>query len=124
VLSFSLEEAKKHAPNSGYEVESIRWSGRSRFRAEAKAGDMIIEAFTEKRGARERVKVYEPRPIVHRQDHTKWTRFYVESPPDESYHKWKDIKADFESLGVINITPNSTRELTGKALGIQQLMAD
>lgn len=117
-----LEEAKKHSEKKDYEIRPIRWSGKSRFRAEAKPGDMVIEVFTEKRGNRNKIEVYQARPIIHRQDHDKWTRFYIETPPDAGYYSWKDIKADFESLGISSPSPNSTRELVGKALGLLQLM--
>jgi hypothetical protein len=119
-----MEEAQKHLKSDGYEVRSIRWSGKSRFRLEAKPGDLVMEVFTEKRGKRKRkyVEVYEAAPILYRQDEEKWTRFYLEVPTERSYYSWKDIKTDFASLGVLNITPNSTRELTGKAVGILQIM--
>ena len=116
------KEAKKRIEKEGYEVRSIRLSGRCRFRSEAKPGDLVMEAVTEKRGTRKYVQVLQVAPILLRQDNDKWTRFYLEDPPDQKYYLWKDIKADFTSLGVSNVTPNSTRELTGKALGILQLM--
>lgn len=115
-----LEEAEKRIEKDGYGVQSVRWSGRSRFRSEAKPGDLVIEAFTEKRGTRKYVQVFQAAPILHRQDNDRWTRFYIETPPDEAYYSWSDVKADFKSLGVSSITPNSTKELTGKALGILQ----
>lgn len=117
-----LEEAEKHIEKEGYGVRSIRWSGKARFRSEAKPGDLVIESFTEKRGTNKYIKVFRATPILHRQDNDKWTRFYVEIPPDVTYYLWKDMKAKFTSLGVSNITPTSTRVLTGKALGILQLM--
>jgi hypothetical protein len=116
------KEAERHLQSSDYEVEPIRWHGKSRFRAQAKPGDLIIQVFTEQRGNRTYVEVYRPAPILHRQDHEKWTRFYVEVSKRQVCYRWKDIKADFKSLGITNITANSTRELTGKALGIMQLM--
>ena len=116
------EEAKKHLKSSDNEVEPIRWHGKSRFRSKAKRGDLIVQVFTERRGKRKYIEVYRPAPLLHRQDEAKWTRFYIEVPKQQLYYRWKDIKKDFTSLGVLNITPNSTRELTGKALGILQLM--
>lgn len=117
-----LEEAEKRIKVKGYGVRSVRWSGKSRFRSEAKPGDLVIEAFTEKRGRRNYIQVFQVAPILHRQDNDKWTRFYLEDQPDETYYLWKSVKADFASLGISNITPNSTRELTGKALNILQFM--
>ncbi|MBL8501068.1 MAG: phospholipase D-like domain-containing protein [Nitrosomonas sp.] len=112
------EEAEKRVVRDGYSVWSVRWTGKSRFRLEAKPGDLVIEAFTEKRGKSKYIQVFRAAPILHRQDTDKWTRFYLEIPPDAPSYLWKDVKADFESIGVSNITPNSTRELTGKALDI------
>lgn len=116
------EEAEKCVEKEGYSVWSIRWAGKSRFRSEAKPGDLVIEAFTEKRGTRKYIQVFRAAPILHRQDNDKWTRFYLEISPDEPYYLWKDVKVEFERIGVTNITPNSTRELTGKALGILAFM--
>jgi hypothetical protein len=119
-----MKEAEKCIKTRGYEVQSFRWSGKSRFRSEAKAGDLVIEVFTEKRGKRKHIEVYRPAPILYRQDEAegKWTRFYLECPTERLHYAWRDIKADFARLGVRDITPNSIRELTGKALGILQLM--
>jgi len=118
------EEAKKNIKQEGYETWPIRFAGASRFRTEAKEWDQVICIHTIVRGKSKRkyVEVYRPFTIVHRQDEEKWTRFYLEIPPDSPSYKWKDIHADFASLGVVNISPNSSRELTGKALGILQLM--
>jgi hypothetical protein len=116
------EHAKKLIKSEGYEIYSMRWTGKSRFRSEAKPGDLVIEAFTEKRGNRNYVEIYGPFHILDRQPEKQWTRFFLEIPPESEYFLWKDIKGDFRSLGVSNITPNSTRELTGKALGIIKLM--
>lgn len=117
------EEAQKQLKNRGREVRPIRWHGKSRFRSQAKPGDLVIEVLTEKRGKRKYVEVYPAAPVLHRQDHKKWTRFYVEVPAERIYfYIWREIKADFASLGIQKITPNSSRELTGRAIGILQLM--
>ena len=117
-----MEEAKKHLEGDDREPHSIRWTGRSRFRSEARRGDLVIEVLTEKRGKKKFIEVYEAAPILHRQDEEKWTRFFLDVADERSCYRWKDIQADFQSLGVPNVTPNSTRELTGKAVGILQLM--
>lgn len=117
-----LEVAEKHLKNKGYSVRSIRWAGSSRFRSEAKPGDLVIESHTQKRGTRKHIQVFRAAPILHRQENDKSTRFYIEVPPDGTYYLWKYIQAEFARLGVTNITPNSIRELTGKAIGILQFM--
>jgi hypothetical protein len=121
-VEIGTKEAEKYLKSSDNEPEPIRWHGKSKFRSEAKGGDLIVQVFTERRGKRKFVEVYRPAPILLRQDEQNWTRFYIEVPKEQVYYAWKEIKADFKSLGVTNITPNSTRELTGKALGILQLM--
>jgi len=116
------EEAQKHIKTDGYVVWPIRWTGKSRFRSEAKSGDLVIAVHTEKEGKRKDVKVYKAAPILHRQDDEKWTRFYLEVPAEPTPYSWPVVEAYFVSLGALNFTPNSTRELTGKAIGILQLM--
>jgi hypothetical protein len=113
-----IEEAKKRARPAGHEIEAIRWSGRSAFRAEAKDGDVVIQAFTYLRGKRKVTKVYPPAPIVHRQDEGSWTRFYVEYPSNSVAYRWSEVEDDFKSLGVRSVSRGTTRELDGKALGI------
>lgn len=117
-----LEEAEKHIASDGYIAYPIRFAGRSRFRSEAKPGDLVIESFTEKRGTKKYIQVFRAVPILYRQENEKWTRFYIEIPPERVSYRWKAIQAKFSELGVTNITPTSTRELTAKALGILQLM--
>jgi hypothetical protein len=117
-----MKEAEARITKSGYEAYSIRWTGKSRFRAEAKSGDVVIVVHTEKRGKRKYIRVYQPSAILYRQEGEKWTRFFLQVATERTCYLWKDIKADFASLGITNITPNSIRELTGKALGILPLM--
>jgi hypothetical protein len=117
-----MEVAENHIKPDSYEVWPIRWSGKSRFRSEAKSGDLVIVVFTEKQEKRKDVRVYKAAPILHRQDDEKCTWFYLEFPSEPTPYSWDDIQAHFVSLGALNFTPNSTRELTGKAIGILQLM--
>jgi hypothetical protein len=114
------KEAERHRTSPYSDVEPIRWAGKSRFRSQAKPGDLILQAYIERRG--KRIEVYGPAPIRHRQDEERWTRFYVEVLRPTVCYPWKDVKSDFRSLGIRNITPHSTRELRGKALGILHLL--
>lgn len=115
-----IEQARKHA-RRGYRIDWMRWAGKSTFRMQAKAGDVVIQAFTHRTGRRQFTEVYAPSPIIHRQDEASWTRFYLEYPPDDGYYGWRDVESDFKALGV-RISRNSTRELTGKALGILDML--
>ena len=103
-----MDEAQKHASGENYEVQSFRWNGKSRFRSQAKPGDLVIETHTQRRGNRKFVEVYRAVPILLRTDDPKWTRFYVEIPPDHVYYSWKNIKSFLASLGIRNVKPNST----------------
>jgi hypothetical protein len=117
-----MEEAKRLSRFERSEIEAIRWAGKSKFRSEAKAGDVVIQAFTYFSGKRAVTEVYSPAAIIHPQKYPKWTRFYLEYPRDWGTYRWQDVEKDFHSLGVRNISRGSTRELASKALGILQLL--
>jgi hypothetical protein len=122
-VDIGTEKAEEYLENGeDEEIEPIRWTGTCRFRSEAKAGDVVIKIFIERRGKRKYIEVYKAVRIVHRQDEQTWTRFYTRVPTEAEYYTWKEVHAMFKGLGVTTITPNSTRELTGKSLGILQLM--
>lgn len=116
------EEARKHRRNEGYEVRSIRWAGRSSFRSEAKPGDLVIETSTTADDDGKVVEVYQAAPILHKQEGDRWTRFYLEVPAERICYEWSEVQELLETLGVTRMTSNSTRELTGRAVSILQLM--
>ncbi len=111
-----MVQARKKLKHDDYEIRMLRWSGKSRFRKEAKPGNLVIEVMREKRGKRTFTEVYRAAPIIHRQDSGKWTRFYLETPPDDDlYYLWNEFKSDLVRLGFKNISPKSNRELTERA---------
>ena len=111
-----MAKAAKNLKQSDYEIRTLRWFGQSRFRKEAKSGDLVIEVMRQKRGKRTFTQVYQAAPIIHRQDSDKWTRFYLETPPDNDvYYLWNEFKSDLVRLGFKNISPKSTCELTERA---------
>jgi hypothetical protein len=111
-----MAQARKKLKHDDYEINRIRWCGKSRFRSQAKPGDLVIEVYREKRGKRTFTEVYRAAPIIHRQDSDKWTRFYLEIPPgDEVYYLWHEFKSDLVRLGFKNVSPKSNRELTERA---------
>ena len=111
-----MRRAEKNLKQSDYEIRTLLWFGKSRFRKEAKPGDLVIEVMREKRGKRTFTEVYRAAPIVHRQDSGKWTRFYLEISPDNDVHYlWSDFKSDLVRLGFKHVSPKSTRELTDRA---------
>jgi len=60
------------------EVGWLRWSGKSRFRAEAKKGDTVIQIWRSLRG--KKPTVYKRAAILLRQEEPKCTRFFIEEP--------------------------------------------
>lgn len=111
-----MAKAEKYLKRSDFEIRTLRWSGKSRFRKEAKPGDLVIEVMREKRGKRTFTEVYRDAPVIHRQDSDKWTRFYLETRPDDDvYYRWDEFKTDLVRLGFKNVSPKSTRELTERA---------
>jgi len=111
--------------NESYESRSLRWSGRSRFRVEARVGDVVIEVHSRSLGNGKQIRVYPPAPIVHKMDEAElgWTRFYLAVPVSRKALKWKDIEKSLQGLAERKLTFNSTRELTGRELGISRLLA-
>jgi hypothetical protein len=116
-------EASKKLKKGRYEIDYIRWAGQSKFRAEAKPGDLVIQVFRQKMGKRVHIEVYRAAPILHRQDEGNWTRFYLEVPADNhDYYPWKEFKSDLVRLGFENIKPGSTREITERASAVLACM--
>jgi hypothetical protein len=111
-----MAKATEKLQDSKSEIRTIRWHGNSSFRKQAMPGHRVIEVSREKRGKRTYIEVYSAAPVIHRQDSGKWTRFYLEVPPDENLrYRWNEFKADLKRLGFKKITPKSNRELTEQA---------
>ena len=111
-----MAEAKRLLMNVEDEIESLRWTGKSRFRSEAQPGHLVIQAYREKRGLRTFTEVYRPVPIIHREDSENCTFFYLEVPPDaDEFYCWSGFKSELVRLGIKSASPNSTRELTGQS---------
>lgn len=99
------EEAREALKNPDAEVSWIRSTGKGRFRRLAKPGDTIIEITKYKRKA----VVSAPRPILVRQQHRKWTRFYLGEP--NRHISWTLFEDNLKKIGLIKIKKTSTREL-------------
>jgi PLD-like domain len=111
-----MSQAKKKLRRGGYEIDDLRWSGRSRFRSEAQPGHLVIQVYREKRGSRTFTEVYRPVRIIHRHEAAKCTFFYIEvSADDDSFFRWSELKSELLRLGCKNVSPNSERELTGQS---------
>lgn len=105
-------------------ISFIRWTGKSRFRRDAKPGDLVIDCRTTKKGSRRFMTVEGPVTIVHRQEADNCTHFYYEGSESAPLWKWKEVEQGFRALNVTDVTPNSTRELTGAALGILDFLGN
>lgn len=101
-------------------ISWIRWVGRSKFRSTAKEGDTIIEL--ERNKQKNRCRVIQPRPIVVRQDHDKWTRFYLDDAPATAGFSWRQFTAKLAESGIKGIRMNTTRELTPREVDLMELI--
>jgi hypothetical protein len=72
--------ARTRIANHDSDVSWVRFTGPSKFRSDAKPGDVVIQIW--RPHAKARVQVYFPAPLVHRQDEPSCTRFYVEEFAD------------------------------------------
>ncbi len=90
-------------------ISWIRWTGKARFRANARPGDMVIQIWKSLSG--KRVTVFAPCPIVYRQDVAHWTRFYVSEPEVCESLSWERFKKEAKKLGLSRVSKDSTREL-------------
>jgi len=99
------DKARNVVKDPEAEIYWVRCTGKSRFRSLAKPGDTIIEITKYKRNA----TVAAPRPILVRQHHKKWTRFYLGESNIEM--SWTDFETKLKKVGLRKIKKTSTREL-------------
>jgi hypothetical protein len=104
------QKAIELAESEDSDVGWIRWVGKSAFRRDAKPGDIIVEISKDGRTT----SVIEPRPILYRQDHDNWTRFYVELREDLQEMSWREFERKLKKIGIQNIVKNSTKKLSTK----------
>lgn len=98
-----LEEAEKHVSNEDSSVSWIRFRGDSRFRREAKAGDVIVCIWTATPKGKPH-RVYHHAPILLRKDdnETDVSWFYVEEYPDaeDTTITWKRFQKLYSQIGL------------------------
>jgi hypothetical protein len=92
------------------ELSYLRWTGTARFRRLAQKGDVIIQIWSER--SAKRVHVYPPRPLIHRQDTKRWTRFYYQDADETDAVSWTHFQRHIGKLGITNVRKNSVRELS------------
>lgn len=90
----------------------IRWTGNSRFRRDAQAGDTVIELWSTRKG--KQITVQPPSAILLRQDRQNWTRFYCDPTGDLPDLSWTEFQRHLRQIGITSITKNSVRELNKK----------
>lgn len=111
-LEKGQEEARNVMQDPDADIYWMRWTGDGRFRRLAKLGDTVIEVTMYKR----RATVANPRAILFRQDHKKWTRFYLSEANTE--RSWTSFEAELKKIGLGKIKKTSVRELSQKDISL------
>ena len=93
-------------------ISWIRWTGKSRFRAVAQPGDLVIQIVKSLSG--KRITVFSPCPIVYRQDVAHWTRFYVSESEDCESQSWERFQKAAKQHGLSRVSKNMVRELNSR----------
>lgn len=114
----ATERLREITGDETIEPSWIRWTGNSRFRKEARAGDTVVELWSTRRG--KRIAVQPPSAILLRQDKQHWTRFYCDPSVDLPELSWTDFEKRLKQLGITSITRNSVRELSKKDASLIQ----
>jgi hypothetical protein len=94
-------------------VDWLRFTGKSRFRSEARPGDNVI-IISKGAKRKEPSKVYKHSLILHRQEETRCTRFYIEETSDheDTILGWHEFREFAQRIGVPGrIGPTSIRPL-------------
>ncbi len=93
------------------EVSWVRFTGNSRFRRTARAGDAVIRIWKARGSKRPRALAHSP--ILWVQRELNWTRFYVESSPreDELSLSWTQYTRLARACGLTNISKGACREI-------------
>lgn len=108
------EEARNVMKDPDADVYWIRWTGNNRFCRLAKRGDTVIEVTRHKKKA----TVANPRAILVRQHHKKWTRFYLSEPNAEI--SWTHFEAKLKKIGLKKIKKTSVRELSQRDIMLME----
>lgn len=108
-----MEMASQTLTNATSSIKWLRFTGKSRFRSEAKPGDNVIVIWSD---ARQKTpsRVYRHSLILHQQEEARCTRFFVEECSDceEIALSWVEFKELAQRIGVPgHIGPSSARPL-------------
>jgi len=97
-----------------FEINSIRWSGRSKVITDIKEGDLVVQIWTDKG----ETKVYPPSRVVQITKYRSFDRkktprafIHVEEPKHLRPLTWQYFKKTIVNAGLHRISPNSQREI-------------
>lgn len=105
----ATEKLRAMTGDEEMEPDWIRWTGKVRFRKDARAGDTIVQLWSTPKG--NQVTVYPPTPILFRQDRQNWTRFYCDTESELSELSWAEFQKKLRKLGITYVKKNTVREL-------------
>jgi len=109
-------EAKQLLRYPDSEVDWIRFTGKSKFRKEAKENDQVIQIWKGSSKDKRRT-VYRHMPIILRKDEPNCTRFYIEDSQDseETAITWSQFFKLTKKVGIKRkIGPNSDRIISSE----------
>jgi len=118
----AADELRQITGDDAIEPVWIRWTGNSRFRREARAGDTVVELWSKRNG--KHITVQPPSAILLRQDEQKWTRFYCDPRVDLPELSWTEFQKQIRRLGIVSITRNSIRELSKRDAALIETIWD
>jgi hypothetical protein len=104
------KKARKFLESKNSEIGFVRFIGKSAFRRQAKLGDFVLEITKYGRTA----SVCKPRPILHRQNDGRWTRFYFKECDDTQKMSWSKFEHELKQAGISGIGKNSIKKLSEK----------
>jgi hypothetical protein len=107
----ALKTLRSKIKNPGSEINWIRWSNKTRFAAECREGDSLIQIW-HSRDAK-RPSVFRTTPVLMKQKAEKWTRFYFREPTDlQAEMAWGRFKRLLKELGhTRNVGPWSVQRV-------------
>ena len=124
-VAAALQEAEARKKTKEREIARILYSGNSKFMRDASPGDIVIECRADSAKPNTSFRVFKPMTLLHSVPHERQRLFLLEDtdPDDEHGLDWEEFAALIAQLHVSAPKPTSTKELTGKAAKIVQLMS-
>lgn len=118
-----MKKAKTQRAMRESEIASILYGGNSLFKREAAAGDIVLNCRATMKGSSKSYRVFKPMTILHAIDYGTKRHFYLEdTDPDDNGMAWSRFEKLLTQVDASVTKPTSTKELTGNATRILQLM--